>query len=150
MIQVKETAGDSLVGAINGVNQAFLTSFDFNTANVKVYLNGVLLQADLETGYDLIPPRTIVMKEPPLSDPDGADTLEVEYRADVKTGGGALGGCPSAPLAGRVEPTVSTHEDRPGVLAGNLAPTAFTEDDRPAMLGIGGLKPSMLGKEEKC
>lgn len=150
MILVKETAGDTLTGAIDGSNKTFETSFDFNAVGVKVYLNGMLMQADLDTGYDLIPPRYVIMKEPPLADPDGCDTLEVEYRADVKTGGGALGGCPDAPTIETMEPTLDAMQDIPELQAANLEPTIDGSEDKPAMIGVGGVRPSMVGTKKEC
>lgn len=150
MILIKETAGDTLTGVIDGANKAFVTSFDFDDANVKVYLNGMLMQANLDTGYDLIPPRTVVMKEAPLPNPDGCDTLEIEYRAEVKTGGGALGGCPDAPTVESLEPTLDLTEETPELAADNLEPTTITQEATPAMIGVQGVRPAMLGSERRC
>ena len=107
MITVKETAGDTLVGAIDGANTVFLTTFDFDGL-VNVFLNGMLKQASLDDGYTATAPRTVTMKEAPLV----GDTLEIEYKADVKTGGGALGGCPEAVRVNELVPTMlGTTED---------------------------------------
>ena len=146
MITVKETAGDSLTGAIDGANRVFVTSFDYDDTSVNVYLNGILLQADLETGYDLILPRSIVMKEAPLSDPDGADTLEVEYRANIRTGGGALGGSPDAPSLAVVSPDrVRLDEDIPDVETDELSPrNSGGVEDTPTVVSNFTLTPTVF------
>jgi hypothetical protein len=146
---VKETAGDTLTGIIDGANTSFDTSFDFDSTFVKVYFNGMLMQADLETGYDLIPPRTVVMKEAPLFSPDCPDTLEIEYKAvGIKTGGGALGGCPDAPKVCTVIPDMQACEDVPDLAAGDLEPTTLASEQEPSVLTGPELKPRMLGTED--
>lgn len=145
MILIKETAGDTLIGVIDGVNQTYETTFDFASGSMNVYLNGILMRQDLETGYDMIPPRTVVMREPPLSDPDGADTLEIEYRADIKTGGGALGGRPEPMLVDVVAPDgMEARQDIPDVEADNMEPSTGAHTARPTTLAGDTLRPAMI------
>lgn len=145
MITIKETAGDTLEGAIDGANTDFETSFDIADP-VSVFLNGILLQADLETGYWVIPPRIIRMKEAPQAGPDDADTLEVEYRANVKAGGGALGGCPPAPVVGTFTGAELVAQDnKPSVGASGLEPTADARENTPTTFGTAALRPAMVG-----
>jgi len=146
---VKETAGDTLTGAIDGVNKVFQTSFDFNDAFVNVYLNGLLLQDDLDTGYNLIPPRTVVMKEAPQFGPDDPDTLEIEYKAvGIKTGGGALGGCPEPLQVSTVIPEMQTSQNIPSLGADDLEPETLTQENEPRILVNPDLRPRMLGTED--
>lgn len=146
MIVIKETAGDTIQGAIDGANTDFVLSFDI-AEPVSVYHNGILLQANLETGYDIVLPRTIRMREAPQSGPDDPDTLEVEYRADAKAGGGALGGCPSAPIMEAfVGGAMCAREDRPGMSTRELEPTTTGQaDNTPSTTSAQDLRPSMLG-----
>ena len=61
--------------AADGVTTDFLVSKDFTPGTVSVWHNGIRLQADLDTGYSESLPRTVSMKEPPLT----GDTLAVEF-----------------------------------------------------------------------
>jgi hypothetical protein len=106
MLLVRETAGDTLGGAVDGVNTVFTTHFEYYSDGLKVFLNGMLLVASLETGYTLSPPKTVTMKIAPRIDGGSTDTLEVEYLVDVQTGGGALGGVPNAPTIDVTTPTM--------------------------------------------
>lgn len=128
MILLKETAGDTLTGAIDGSNVHYVCSFDFNADTVNVYVNGRLKIRDWDDGFVVLPPRTVAMKEALLL----GDSLEVEYKSDTRTGGGALGGCPEAPLASILAPGVETGQDVPGMATQNLEPTAFADVDKPS------------------
>src|SRR5690242_780244 len=103
MMIIRETAGDTLAGAVDGSNKTFETTYDYEPALVNVFFNGILLVQSLETGYTLTPPRTVVMNEAPLV----GDTLEIEYAhgAALSTGG-ALGGVPVAPSTAELKPAI--------------------------------------------
>jgi hypothetical protein len=91
MILITEAAGDSLTGLINGSNRVFVTSFNFVSAQVNVYMNGRLKVRDWDDGFTVTEPRTVTMKEAP----EVGDSLHIEYQSTVRGGGGALGGVPS-------------------------------------------------------
>lgn len=61
--------------APDGINTDFTTLYPFTPGTVSVYYNGILLQADLETGYLEVPPTTVRMKEAPIV----GDTLAIRY-----------------------------------------------------------------------
>ena len=141
MILLKETAGDTLTGAIDGSNKIFLTSFDFTPETVNVYLNGRLKIRDWDDGFWVTGTRLVTMKEPPLL----GDTLEVEYRSETRTGGGALGGIPSAAEMEIIRPvSESEGEDLPSVMAKPLVPINTSGEDRPAVSSRGELKPVII------
>lgn len=139
MILLKETAGDTLAGSIDGVNFAYTCSFDFNVDTVNVYVNGRLKIRDWDDGFVVVPPRTVHMKEPLLT----GDSLEIEYKSDVKTGGGALGGCPDAPIVASLEPEVDADQLVPGAATDNLEPTSFSGENKPVALSD-ELKPVII------
>ena len=62
----------------NGVITDFTVTKIYVPGTVSVWLNGMRLQADLETGFIEIPPQTVRMKEAPVLD----DTIEVQYEAE--------------------------------------------------------------------
>lgn len=93
-----ETAGLSLAGAIDGVNQRFTTSLPMRLDYVDVILNGRIKAALLDDGYTLPDNRTVLMREPPLP----GDTVQVSYAVEVSPGGQA-GGVPSAPCVDILE-----------------------------------------------
>lgn len=140
MILLKETGGDTLQGAIDGVNTAFVCSFDFQADTVQIYVNGRLKLKDWDDGFWVQPPRTVILKEAPLT----GDSLEIEYQSPTKTGGGAEGGRPSPPVVETFVSTVAAGEDRPSQEAvilepamtsqGQPIPVTLAEDVRPAML----------------
>jgi hypothetical protein len=105
---LKETAGDTLTGAVDGANTVFVVSYDFQTGTpVNVYLNGRLKVASWDDGYTTTEPRTVTMKEAPLV----GDTLEVEYQTSfIKTGGGAEGGIPCPPRTDPHKPSLTVEE----------------------------------------
>ena len=59
----------------NGIILRFYASAGFKTNSVKVYLNGLLLTASMDTGYTLYSNIGINMKIAPLTD----DTLQISY-----------------------------------------------------------------------
>ncbi len=113
MMLIKETAGDTLTGAIDGTNATFVVSFDYDISLVNVFWNGILKVASLDDGYTLTTPRTVVLKEAPQV----GDTIEIEYNYNNRTGGGALGGIPEPPVVEELIPeTASTiHELKPEI-----------------------------------
>lgn len=139
MITLKETAGDTLVGAIDGVNTEFYTTFDFQAETVQVFWNGRLKVRDWDDGFLVQGTRKVVMKEAPLI----GDSLEIEYQSTTRTGGGADGGCPSAPEARIIQPDTIAGEDTPGMgsdeLVSSLAaqaeevPVLANQLDRPSL-----------------
>ena len=143
MIRLKETAGDTLVGAINGVNTVYTTSFDFDPGSVNVYVNGRLKVRTLDDGFTPQAPRTLIMKEALLI----GDSLEVEYKSDVATGGGADGGCPSPPQIVEARPTTDSDEYIPGMTTDNLDPSLTADELRLSMI-TDSLQPVILTPEE--
>lgn len=139
MITLKETAGDTLVGAVDGVNTEFYVSFDFQPETVQVFVNGRLKVRDWDDGFLVQGARKVVMKEAPLS----GDSLEIEYHSDVHTGGGADGGCPSAPETRIIHPDTLAGEDIPDMgseemesslsAQAELAPVIVPQSERPTL-----------------
>lgn len=115
---LKETAGDTLVGAIDGVNVDYTVSYDYNADTVNVYVNGRLKIRDWDDGFWTVAPRGIKLKEPLQF----GDSLEVEYKADTLTGGGAEGGCPSPPRIVETIPGLQSEQNIPEMNANNLQP----------------------------
>lgn len=139
MITLKETAGDTLIGAVDGVNTEFYVSFDFTPETVQVFLNGRLKIRAWDDGFLVQGTRKVVLKEAPLV----GDSLEVEYHSDVHTGGGADGGCPNAPETRIIQPDTLTGEDIPEVgsekiegslsAQAELAPVIAPQSERPTL-----------------
>lgn len=141
MILLKETAGDTLSGAIDGANTQFTTTFDFVPETVNVYLNGRLKVKDWDDGFWVTGTRLVTMKEPPLLD----DTLEIEYRSDTKTGGGALGGVPAAPQTTVLKPDAEpAGENVPNTMAKDLKPCSTSQGQRPTLSSEGELVPVLF------
>lgn len=140
---ISEIAGDSLQGVINGSNRIFTVTYDYNPAKVQVFHNGRLKIQSLDDGYDLYLPRSVRMREPPQV----GDTLEVQYQADMLTGGGALGGVPEAPVATTLEPSIDGHSNAPGVAGTELRPVASSHDDRPGLLSESMRPVVVISKE---
>jgi hypothetical protein len=141
MILLKETAGDTLVGGIDGANTEFTTTFDFTAETVNVYLNGRLKLRDWDDGFWVVGTRTVVMKEPP----ELGDTLEVEYRSDTKTGGGASGGVPQAATVQVLKPEAEGEgEHVPDVQAQELAPSSTSSEHKPGVSSRGELRPVIV------
>jgi hypothetical protein len=144
MILIKETAGDSLQGDIDGANCFFVCSFDFDDGTVQVYLNGRLKVRGWDDGFHVQVPRTVVMHEPPQV----GDSLEVEYKAFTRTGGGAPGGRPEAPAITPLTPGASASEDRPQEIAQNLEPDIAGRGAARGMILPTELRPVILKPEE--
>lgn len=141
---IRERGGDTLAGVIDGSNAVFRTTFNYIEESVAVFVNGRLKVASLDDGYTLTPPNIVVLKEPPLALPDFADTLEIEYRSDVKTGGGALGGVPSAPEAVNLQGSVASGELEPlAASTENLEPIVSTDVPAPTA-SIDELVPRLI------
>lgn len=143
MIRLKETAGDTLTGAINGVNAVYVTSFDFDPSTVNVFVNGRLKVRELDDGFTPQSPRTIILKEALLT----GDSLEVEYKSDVATGGGADGGCPEPPRVQESKPTTESAEYLPGIATDNMDLELVADELRVGTL-ISTLRPVILTTEE--
>lgn len=139
MITLKETAGDTLVGDIDGINTEFYTSFDFQPESVQVFWNGRLKVRSWDDGFLVQGTRKVVLKEAPLA----GDSLEIEYQSNVRTGGGADGGCPSAPEALIIQPDTLVGEDTPDlggheeasalVVQAELVPMLTNQAERPSI-----------------
>jgi len=143
MIRLKETAGDTLTGAINGTNTVYVTSFDFDASTVNIYVNGRLKVRDLDDGFYVRAPRTIILKEALLVD----DSLEIEYKSDVATGGGADGGVPPSPEVVESLPGVETDENIPGITARDMDPQINADELRVGTIPS-KLKPVIINPEE--
>lgn len=124
MITIRETQGDTLQGAVDGVNRSYLTSYDFyDDIHVNIYVNGRLKVRDWDDGFEVTLPKQVTLKEALLP----GDSLEVEYWSGAPTGGGADGGCPCAPETDILYPGAEIDEDVPEVLADAVEPSAFTD-----------------------
>lgn len=143
MILLKETAGDTLTGAVDGSNVHYVCSFDFNADTVNVYVNGRLKIRSWDDGFVVLPPRTIAMKEALLP----GDSLEIEYKSDTRTGGGALGGVPGAPETMILEPGVAGESLVPDTTANNLQATATADLEKPSLLAT-SLRPVIIGSNQ--
>ena len=140
MIQIREKAGDTLQGAIDGVNCTYLVSYAYALGTVNIFVNGRLKIPTWDDGFDTIAPRTVILKEPLLP----GDSLEVEYHSTVKSGGGADGGVPAPPQmvalipglsALEQIPDLSTEDVLPGLMSlGIDLPAANTENLKPVLL----------------
>jgi hypothetical protein len=143
MILLKETADDTIQGIIDGINTDYVVSFDFQATSVNVFLNGVLLERDRDNGFWEIPPRTVRFKIAPKTD----DSVQIEYKADILTGGGAEGGCPNPPSVEIIEPDLQSENAVPLLSSdliepiitvdGEEAPTTFSDDIKPVLLKPG-------------
>lgn len=140
MILLKETAGDTLQGAIDGSNRIFVTSFDASPFTVQVFLNGLLKPPTWEDGFDVHPPRTIIMKEPPLF----GDSLQVEYQSDVRTGGGAEGGCPGVPQVEVYKGDVQAAEAIPEEHTGEIVSSISISGQPDLLILATNLQPAIL------
>jgi hypothetical protein len=133
---LKETAGDTLQGAIDGVNLVYTTTLAFSVDRVSVYVNGRLKVAEWDDGYTLEAPKTLRMKEAL----EVGDSLEVEYGTAEATGGGALAGVPTIVGLGVLQPSVVTAGLEALTGATNLAPETKMTDNVPGVL-VDDLKP---------
>lgn len=144
MILIKEQGAHdpegTVQGAIDGSNQVFVVSFDFVTDSVNVYVNGRRKFQGFDDGFDVLPPRSVVTKEALRP----GDTLEIEYKSDTKTGGGALGGCPEPMRASVIEPdAIVPREDLPELRTDEIEPSASTREDKPTVTAS-GMKPTLI------
>jgi len=143
-ILIRERSSDTLLGVIDGSNQRFLITFDANPDTIAVYRNGLLVDPSLDNGYSVVPPRDIRMTIAPFVD----DTIEVEYQADVLSGGGADGGVPDPPSVEILEPDLSADgEAVPDIEAENMEPHTSTGIDRPDVVSE-DLRPELVTIEE--
>jgi len=145
IVLITETAGDTLTGAIDNVNQAYIVSYDFDETTVNAYVNGRLKVADLDDGFDVIPPRTVVMKEALLV----GDSLEIEYQTDAAgvRGGGAPGGVPGPMKVHKLSPDTYARGERvPSLSAVPLQPSTFSSHDEPQLVAS-DIKPVLTGRD---
>ncbi|UCG53162.1 MAG: hypothetical protein JSW58_06310 [Candidatus Latescibacterota bacterium] len=144
MIQLRERAGDSLQGAVDGINQVYVVSYDYDLDSVNIYVNGRLKMREWDDGFWVIGPRTVKLKEALLV----GDSLEVEYKANVQTGGGADGGCPPAPVAEVIVPDTSAERNLPDVETNLLEPGMYIEDTPEPSIAAAGLRPTVIVPQE--
>jgi hypothetical protein len=102
MIVIKETVGDTVIGALDGTNATFKLSFPFASGTVNVFHNGLLLNPSFDDGFSESAPQTIIMNEAPQV----GDSVIIEYHSNVKSGGGALGGIPRPPQVVDLRPAI--------------------------------------------
>lgn len=140
MIQIRETGGDTLVGAIDGVNVYYTTTYTFNLDSVNVYVNGRLKIREWDDGFYVRSPNVVVMKEPLLE----GDSLEVEYKADIKTGGGADGGVPVRIEIEEKIPDVNAIQNLPGIRADDLGSSLSSDGDIKSEIGAFNYRPVIL------
>lgn len=139
MILLKETGGDTIQGAIDGVNVYYRVSFPFQADSVNVFVNGRMKVRAWEDGFTVLPPDQIAMKEALLE----GDSLEIEYKAETQTGGGALGGVPDAPQLGVLKPTIQASQNLPEPVPTDMGATTSVTPIEPSLLS-GGLKPTII------
>ena len=137
---LKETAGETLQGVIDGSNMVYMVSFDFNADSVNIYVNGRLKIRDWDDGFWVIPPRTVKLKEPL----EYGDSLEVEYKANIQTGGGAEGGRPNPPSLGIVEPGMQATQNLPAMRADEVKPGMDASGVQPGQVVPATLRPVII------
>jgi len=144
MITIKETQGDTLQGTIDGINTVYVASYDFfDDQRVSIFVNGRLKIREWEDGFTVVLPRTVILNEPLLV----GDSLEVEYQSGIATGGGADGGCPSAPEIVILTTVLETEQDVPSAMLEELEPDTFI--DSPGMdISLENLRPDIIMSEE--
>lgn len=140
MIIIKETQGDTLQGAIDNSNTVYTTSFDYNEDSVNIYVNGRLKIKSWDDGFVTRPPRTIILNEALLI----GDSLEVEYKADVKTGGGADGGCPSAMESMILNPQTQSDDLEPDTNSDLLETQMLSDGENRSVLFPDELRPVII------
>ena len=139
---LKETQGETLVGVIDGNNRAYTVSNDL-VGQVNVFHNGLLLVDHLDNGYEIVLPRTIRMKEPPLVD----DTLEIEYELFGGTGGGADGGVPPPAMIVDQERNLSASEIVPSTFTVETIPVNHPQKELVPLISVTNLRPVILPNE---
>ena len=65
----------SALGAVNGSNQNFSTPSPYMPGSLRIFLNGDLLQQDLDNGWVELTPTTFKLTEAPLP----GDYVQVYY-----------------------------------------------------------------------
>ena len=76
LIAVRDDSDETLVGAIDGLNAVFKTSLPMRLDRVvEVLCNGLVREAELDNGYDILDASTIRLKEIP----EDGDTVMVRY-----------------------------------------------------------------------
>lgn len=137
IVLIRETQGDTLLGAIDGTNVTYVTSLVMDPTYINVFVNGRLKVAAWEDGY-VASGMSLVMNEALLP----GDSLEVEYRTQTAAGGGAPGGIPAPLFASIVAPTMggggilgstspTTLNVRPAAVCTLEAPSILTQDQKP-------------------
>lgn len=145
MIVIKETAGDSLQGTIDGVNKTFEATNEFlDSDSVDIYVNGRLKVRSWDDGFSVVLPKTVILNEAPLV----GDSLTIEYKHPAMTGGGADGGCPSAPEIVIIKPETQAMEYSPGVLSENIEPGMSSNGELSSSVFTESLRPVILTSEE--
>lgn len=149
-VLIKETQGDTITGVIDSSNTDYEVSFDFISDSVNVYVNGILKVRDWDDGFYVIPPRTIRMKIPLIlgPGPDDIDSLEIEYQANIKIGGGAEGGCPLAPVTVEEIPIVDADEEIPSLTADELKPDTDADGIDPPLTLTTSIRPTILPNDD--
>lgn len=67
---------DALAGTIDGANDTFSTSFNYEPGTIRLYLNGLRQSVGLSNDYNTTLPNFIVMNNPPLP----GDILIADYQ----------------------------------------------------------------------
>lgn len=144
MITVKETQGDTLIGAIDGVNTLYQTTYDFvNELHINIFVNGRLKIRDWDDGFTVVLPNKVILKEPLLV----GDSLEVEYQSGMPTGGGADGGCPPTPEIVILAPDTVTEQNVAKIMTEALGPYIFS-DVMDTGMSVEELKPVIIMSRE--
>lgn len=142
-ILIKETQGDTLGGVIDGANVHYTTTFQYAPDSVQVYVNGQLKVQAWDDGFVVLGGNLVALKEPLLV----GDTLEIEYQANVKTGGGALGGIPEMGISQNLKPESTPDQQIPGTLADTLEPGIVSRKNDPTTLST-DVRPVMIKPRE--
>jgi len=66
---------EKLSGPVNGVNLTFETPQNFVPGSVKVFVNGIVLVADMDDGWTELGTKKVVMKIAPIP----GDVLQAYY-----------------------------------------------------------------------
>lgn len=93
-----ETAGNTLIGAVDGLNKTYKVNNPMLLSNVEVFRNGLCKVDFLDDGYTVDDAYTVSFKEPP----EIGSTVAVAYTPVGTTAGGYLGGIPTGLVASLV------------------------------------------------
>lgn len=146
MIIIRETAGDTLQGDIDGVNKTYVATYEFfDSVGVDIYVNGRLKVRGWDDGFAVVLPKTVVLNEALL---DG-DSLTVEYKHGTLSGGGADGGCPSPPQIVILKPDTSAGENVSEVMANDVDPSTCSQGELVSDQFTCVLKPVIISAEEE-